>query len=67
MGAEFQTRWRGMSKHERGDGLQLAAERPGRAGRLEAQGPPGLALHADLGEFHSAARSLVQPWRARPP
>lgn len=38
-----------------------------RAGRLEAQCPPGLALYAGLGEFHSAARFLAQPWRARPP
>ena len=64
--AGFHTTGQGLGEHQRGGGLQFAAEQAGRAGRLESQGPPVLATCADLGEFHLAPRLLAQPRGARP-
>jgi hypothetical protein len=55
----------GLVEHERGGGLEFAAQQMGGAGRLEAQRPPVLATGADLGEFHFAPRLLAQPRGAR--
>ena len=63
--AKLYTSGQGVSEHERGGGLEFAAEQIGGAGRLEAQGPPVLATGADLGEFCLASRLLAQPWGAR--
>ena len=51
----------GLREHARRGGLQQVAERVLRAGRLESQGPPVLAVHADLGEFHRAPGLLARP------
>jgi hypothetical protein len=51
----------GLGEHKRGGGLEFAAQQVGGAGRLEAQGPPVLTIHADLGEFHPALRLLARP------
>jgi len=53
--AGFRTTGQGLGEHERGGGLEFPAEQAGGAGRLEAQGPPGLAVRVDLGEFRRAA------------
>ena len=58
--AKFHTSGQGVGEHERGGGLEFAAEQIGGAGRLEAQGPPVLATGADLGEFYLASRLLAQ-------
>ena len=58
--ARFHTSGQGLGEHERGGGLEFAAQQAGGAGRL-AQGPPVLARSADLGEFHLAPRLLAQP------
>jgi hypothetical protein len=55
MGAEFQTGWRGISEHERGGGLQLAAERPGRAGR------PKPRVHQASPRTRTSVTSTVHP------
>jgi hypothetical protein len=49
----------GLSDHKRCGGLEFAAQQVGGAGRLEAEGPPVLTIHADLGEFHPAFRLLA--------
>ena len=54
--AGFHTSGQGLGEHERGGGVKFAAEQIGGAGRLEAQGPPVLAMGPDLGEFHLAPR-----------
>ena len=59
--ARFHTSGQGVGEHERGGGLECAAEQAGGAGRLEAQRPPVLATGADLGEFHLAPWLLAQP------
>ena len=59
--ARFHATGQGLGEHERGGGLECAAEQIGGAGRLEAQGPPILAARADLGEFHLAPRLAAQP------
>jgi hypothetical protein len=59
--AGFHTTGQGVGEHERGGGLEFAAEQIGGAGRLEAQGPPVLAAGADLGEFHHAPRCWPGP------
>ena len=41
--AGFHTTGQGLGEHERGGGLEFAAEQIGGAGRLEPQGPPVLA------------------------
>jgi hypothetical protein len=64
--AGFHATGQGLGEHQRGGGLQSAAEQVGGAGRLESQGPPVLAIRADLGEFHLALRLLAQPRGARP-
>ena len=63
--AGFHAARQGMGEHERGGGLECAAEQIGRAGRLEAQGPPVLAAGADLGEFYLAPRLPARPDGAR--
>src|ERR1039457_1717301 len=65
IGAGFHAPGQGLGEHERGGGLQFAAEQAGGAGRLEAEGPPVLATYADLGELHSALRLLARPRDAR--
>ena len=50
-----------VGEHERGGGLELAAEQAGGAGGFEAQGPAVLAGRADLGEFHLTPRLLARP------
>jgi len=57
---KFHTSGQGLGEHERGGGLECAAQQIGGAGRLEAQGPPVLAAGADLGEFYLASRLLAQ-------
>ena len=59
--AGFCTTGQGLGEHERGGGLEHAAEQICRTGRLESQGPPVLATGADLGEFHLAPRVLARP------
>ena len=59
--AGFHATGQGLGEHERGGGLECAAEQAGGAGRLESQGPPVLAARADLGEFHLALRLAGQP------
>jgi hypothetical protein len=59
--AGFHTTGQGVGEHERGGGLEFAAEQIGGAGRLEAQGLSVLAAGADLGEFHHAPRLLAWP------
>jgi hypothetical protein len=61
VGAGFHATGQGLGEHERGGGLELAAEQIGGTGRLESQGPPVLATRADLGEFHLAPRLLAPP------
>jgi hypothetical protein len=56
----FPATGQGLGEHERGGGLECAAEQIGRAGRLESQGPPVLTTRADLGEFHPAPRLLAK-------
>jgi len=63
--AGFHTSGQGVGEHERGGGLEFATEQIGRAGRLEAQGPPVLAAGADLAEFHRAPGLAGQPRAAR--
>ena len=63
--AGFHTTGQGLGEHERGGGLEFAAEQVGGAGRLESEGPPVLATRADLGELHLALRLLARPRGAR--
>jgi hypothetical protein len=63
--AEFRTTGQRLGEHERGGGLECAAQQIGGTGRLEPQGPPVLATRADLGEFHLAPRLLARPRGAR--
>ena len=59
--AGFHASGQGLGEHERGGGLEFAAEQAGGAGRLESQGPPVLATGTDLGEFHLAPRRWPSP------
>ena len=45
--AGFRTTGQGLGEHERGGGLDCAAQQAGGAGRLEAQCPPVLAARVD--------------------
>ena len=59
--AGFHTTGQGLGEHERGGGLEHAAEQICGTGRLESQGSPVLATGADLGEFYLAPRVLARP------
>src|SRR5262249_41882264 len=67
---QFQPTRRGQGEHERGGSLEFAAQHIRRAGRLEPQGPPGLASRVDIGKLHRTlwprARSPATP-PPRPP
>jgi hypothetical protein len=51
----------GLGQHERGSGLQFAAEQACRTGGLEPQGPPGLAMSMEFGELDRAAGLCARP------
>jgi hypothetical protein len=63
--AGLHTSGQGLGEHERGGGLQFAAEQLGGAGCLESQRPPVLATRVDLGQFDLAPRLLAQARDAR--
>lgn len=64
--AGFHLTREGLGEHERGGGLELAAEQVRRADRFEAERPPGLATGEDLGQFHRAPCFLARPLSTQP-
>ena len=63
---KFHIARQGLGEHQRDSALERAAEQAGRTGRLESQGPPGLAARADFGERPQARRAASRipglPW-----
>src|SRR5215470_6891088 len=63
--AQFDPIRQGVGKHERGGGIEFAAQQACGTGRLKTQGPPGLPTHVGLGEFHRTPWFPAGPRNAR--